>query len=245
MYALEANRYTAAWTDLGKKLTRPEAILVISAHWLTRGVWATAMQRPQTIHDFGGFPETLFSLQYPAPGSPQLAQRVKTLLAPETAVVLEENEWGIDHGAWSVLRYLYPAADVPVVQMSLNGSLDAQGHYDLARQLAPLRAENILILASGNVVHNLRRIHWQEDATPYAWALEFNDFFLQAMQSNQHQTLIDYESLGEVAHLAVPTPEHYWPALYPLALQQPGEKVTVITDGIEMSSISMLSFMIQ
>ena len=166
-----------------------------------------------------------------------MAQRVKTLLAPETEVVLEENEWGIDHGAWSVLRYLYPAADVPVVQMSLNGSLDAQGHYDLARQLAPLRAENILILASGNVVHNLRRIHWQEDATPYAWALEFNDFFLQAMQSNQHQTL--------VAHLAVPTPEHYWPALYPLALQQPGETVSVITDGIEMSSISMLSFMIQ
>jgi 4,5-DOPA dioxygenase extradiol len=245
MYALEANRYTAAWADLGKKLTRPEAILVISAHWLTRGVWATAMQRPQTIHDFGGFPETLFSLQYPAPGSPHLAQRIKTLLAPMTAVVLEENEWGIDHGAWSVLRYLYPDADVPVVQMSLNGSLDAQGHYDLARQLAPLRTENILILASGNVVHNLRTIHWQEDAEPYAWAREFNNFFVSEMCANHHETLIDWEKYGEAAHMSIPTAEHYWPALSTRALQEEDEYAKVYTDGIEMSSISMLGFSIQ
>ena len=245
MYALEPNRYTAAWSALGKALSRPEALLVISAHWLTRGVWATAMQKPQTIHDFGGFPEPLFALQYPTSGSPALAQRVQSLLAPMGAVVLEENEWGIDHGAWSVLRYLYPAADVPVVQMSLNGGFSAQGHYDLARHLTSLRSENILILASGNVVHNLRLINWQADATPHPWALEFNDFFLQAIQTNQHQVLIDWESLGEAARLAIPTPEHYWPALYPLAMQQPGETVSVITNGIEMSSISMLSFIIQ
>lgn len=243
MYAIEPNRYTAAWSALGKSLKRPDAILVISAHWVTRGVWVTAMSKPKTIHDFGGFPQALFDIQYPAPGSPALADRVQELF--NVPVVLEENEWGIDHGAWSVLKYLYPEADVPVVQLSLDGSMSASEHYELAKQLRPLRNENILILSSGNVVHNLRTIHWQEDAKPYPWAKEFNDFFISEIIANHHQTLIDWEEYGDAARMSIPTAEHYWPALYTLALQEEGERVQIYTDGIEMSSISMLGFSIQ
>ena len=243
MYAIEPNRYTASWGALGKSLKRPDAILVISAHWVTRGTWVTAMAKPNTIHDFGGFPQALFEIKYPAPGSPALADRVQELLT--VPVVLEENEWGIDHGAWSVLKYLYPDADVPVVQLSLDGSLSAREHYELAKQLSPLRDENILILSSGNVVHNLRTIHWQEGSEPYLWATKFNDFFVSEIRANRHDDLINWERYGEPAHLAIPTAEHYWPALYTLALQQEGEQATIYTDGIEMSSISMLGFSIQ
>ena len=158
---------------------------------------------------------------------------------------MEEIEWGIDHGAWSVLKYLYPDADVPVVQLSLDGSMSAREHYELAKQLRPLRDENILILASGNVVHNLRTIHWQDGAQPFPWATEFNDFFVSEMNANHHETLIDWELVGDAAHLSIPTPEHYWPALYMLALQSEGEHAKVLVDGIEMSSIGMLSFSIQ
>ena len=243
MYAIEPNRFTATWSALGKSLKRPDAILVISAHWVTRGTWVTAMAKPKTIHDFGGFPQALFDVQYPAPGSPALADRVQELLS--IPVVLEENEWGIDHGAWSVLKYLYPNADVPVVQLSLDGSMSARQHYDLAKQLRPLRDENILILSSGNVVHNLRTIYWQDGAQPYPWAQEFNEFFTSEIHANHHETLIEWEKYGEAAHLSIPTPEHYWPALYTLALQQEGEQAKVYTDGIEMSSIGMLGFSIQ
>ncbi len=242
MYALEPNRHTDAWAGLGRRLHKPDAILVISAHWLTRGVWLAAMQRPKTIHDFGGFPEALFQIQYPAPGSPALAQRVQSLL--KQAVVLEEHEWGIDHGAWSVLRYLYPNADVPVVQLSLDGSLSAEEHYALAKQLAPLRDENILILGSGNIVHNLRLIDWGADAAPLPWATEFNQFFMSQLLAHQHSHLLDWQGAGDAARLSIPTPEHYWPALYPLALQGSGEQVEIITNGIEMGSISMLSFLV-
>ncbi|WP_062311028.1 4,5-DOPA-extradiol-dioxygenase [Polynucleobacter sinensis] len=240
MYAIEPNRYTAAWSALGKSLKRPDAILVISAHWVTRGVWVTAMPKPKTIHDFGGFPQALFDIQYPAPGSPALADRVKELL--NVPVVLEENEWGIDHGAWSILKYMYPNADVPVVQLSLDGSLSAAEHYTLAKQLKPLRDENILILGSGNVVHNLRTIRWGDGSQPYPWAQEFNQFFVSEMKANHHETLIHWEKFGESAHLSIPTPEHYWPALYILALQEEGAQPNVLVDGMEMGSISMLSF---
>jgi 4,5-DOPA dioxygenase extradiol len=243
MYAIEPNRYTAAWAALGKSLQRPDAILVISAHWVTRGVWVTAMPKPKTIHDFGGFPQDLFDIKYPAPGCPALADRIQELL--DVPLVLEENEWGIDHGAWSVLKYMYPNADVPVVQLSLDGSMSAREHYELAKQLRPLRDENILILSSGNVVHNLRTIHWQDGAEPYPWAKEFNDFFVSEMCANHHDPLIDWQDFGEAARLSIPTPEHYWPALYILALQEKNEQVKIYTDGIEMSSISMLGFSIQ
>lgn len=243
MYAIEPNRFTAVWEKLGKSLKRPDAILVISAHWVTRGVWVTAMPKPKTIHDFGGFPEALFEIQYPAPGSPALAERVQELLS--VPVTLEENEWGLDHGAWSILKYLYPQADVPIVQFSLDGSMTAREHYELAKQLKPLRDENILILSSGNIVHNLRTIHWQEGAQAYPWAEQFNAFFVSEMLVKHHETLIDWELVGDAAHLSIPTPEHYWPALYTLALQAEDEQVKVLVDGIEMSSISMLSFLIQ
>ena len=243
MYALEPNRFTAAWAQLGKSLKRPDAVLVISAHWVTRGVWVTAMAKPKTIHDFGGFPQTLFDIQYPAPGSPALADRVKELL--NVPVVLEENEWGIDHGAWSVLKYMYPDADVPIVQLSLDGSMSAQEHYELAKLLRPLRDENILILSSGNVVHNLRTIDWHDNAEPAHWAKDFNAFFSSEMRANHHEPLINWQAYGDAAHLSIPTPEHYWPALYTLALQQDDEQAQIYIDGIEMSSISMLGFSIQ
>jgi 4,5-DOPA dioxygenase extradiol len=243
MYALQPNRFTAAWAALGKSLKRPDAILVISAHWVTRGTWVTAMTKPKTIHDFGGFPPALFEIQYPAPGSPALADRIEELL--NIPIVLEENEWGIDHGAWSVLKYLYPNADVPVVQLSLDGSKSARQHYELAKQLIPLRDENILILSSGNVVHNLRTMDWQTDAQPYPWAKQFNDFFISEILVGHHESLIEWEKYGDTAHLSVPTAEHYWPALYTLALQQEGEHANIFVDGIEMSSISMLGFSIQ
>jgi 4,5-DOPA dioxygenase extradiol len=242
MYALEPNRHTAAWASLGKRLQKPDAILVISAHWLTRGTWLTAMPQPKTIHDFSGFPKALLDIQYPAPGSPSLACRVRDLLGQ--AVVLEEHEWGIDHGAWSVLRYLYPRADVPIVQLSLDGSLSAEEHYALAKQLAPLRNENILILGSGNIVHNLRLIEWDADAVPLPWAIEFNQFFTSQILARQHPPVLDWQRAGNAARLSIPTPEHYWPALYPLALQREGEQLEIITNGIEMGSISMLSFLI-
>lgn len=216
---------------------------MISAHWVTRGVWVTAMPKPKTIHDFGGFPQALFDIQYPAPGSPALADRVKELL--NVPVVLEENEWGIDHGAWSVLKYMYPHADVPIVQLSLDGSMSARAHYELAKQLRPLRDENILILSSGNVVHNLRMIDWHDNAVPHIWAKEFNQFFISEMRADHHEPLIDWERYGDAAHLSIPTAEHYWPALYTLALQEDGEHAKVFVDGIEMSSISMLGFSIQ
>lgn len=242
MYALEPNRHTAAWAALGKRLQKPDAILVISAHWLTRGTWLTAMPQPKTIHDFSGFSEALLDIQYPAPGSPALAYRVRDLL--DQAVVLEEHEWGIDHGAWSVLRYLYPHADVPIVQLSLDGSLSAEEHYALAKQLAPLRDENILILGSGNIVHNLRLMDWDADAVPLPWAIEFNQFFISQIVAKQHPSILDWKRAGNAARLSIPTPEHYWPALYPLALQREGEQLEIITNGIEMGSISMLSFLI-
>ena len=243
MYAIEPNRYTATWAALGKSLPRPDAVLVISAHWVTRGVWLTAMPKPKTIHDFGGFPPELFEIQYPALGSPALADRVKELL--DIPVVLEEYEWGIDHGAWSVLKYLYPQADIPVVQLSLDGSLSASEHYAMAKKLRPLRDENILILSSGNVVHNLGTMHWEDDAQPYAWATEFNDFFVSEMHANHHDALIHWERFGEAAHSSIPTSEHYWPALYTLALQEEGEQAKVLINGIEMGSIGMLTFSIQ
>jgi 4,5-DOPA dioxygenase extradiol len=210
---------------------------------LTPGWHITADEKPKTIHDFGGFPQALFDVQYPAPGSPALADRVKELL--NVHVVLEENEWGIDHGAWSVLKYMYPHADVPIVQLSLDGSMSTRAHYELAKQLRPLRDENILILSSGNVVHNLRTIDWHDNAVPHAWAKDFNQFFISEMRADHHEPLIDWECYGDAAHLSIPTAEHYWPALYTLALQEDGEQAKVFVDGIEMSSISMLGFSIQ
>jgi len=243
MYAIEPNQYTQAWESLAKKIPRPKAIVMISAHWLTRGIWITAMEQPKTIHDFGGFPQALFDIEYPAPGSPGLAQHIKGLLNPQFAnVTLEESEWGIDHGSWSILKYMYPQADIPVIQMSIDASLTPEQHVTLGRKLQILRDENILIISSGNVVHNLQLIAWKNNTPTPAWAIQFNDFFKTHLLSNDLDPLIDWQSAGPDAHLAIPTPEHYLPALYTFGLKKPSESASIFTDGIEMSSISMLSF---
>jgi 4,5-DOPA dioxygenase extradiol len=242
MYAIEPNHFTHAWAEYAASIPRPKAVLMISAHWVTRQVWVTAMERPQTIHDFGGFPQALFEEIYPAPGAPDLAAQVKDLMLP-TSVILEDQEWGLDHGAWAILKYMYPKADVPVIQMSLDARLSMREHYQLAKRLSILREQGVLILGSGNVVHNLRTVDFSS-SHEYAWAQRFNEYFKKYLLANRHDPLIDALEIGEDARLSIPTPEHYWPALYILGLQRDGEHAKIITDGIDLASISMLSFAI-
>jgi 4,5-DOPA dioxygenase extradiol len=237
MLAIEPGPYTAAWAQLARELPRPRAILVISAHWYTQGLGVTAMGAPRTIHDFYGFPPALYALQYPAPGDPPLAARLATLLAPQPLVL--DQEWGLDHGTWAVLRYMYPAADIPVLQLSLDATREPQAHFALAQQLAPLRAEGILVLGSGNVVHNLRLMSRSQGAAAPAWASEFNAAVRSALVNNARQALIDYPALPG-AQLAVPTPEHYLPLLYALALQAHAEPISIPIDGLEYGAISMM-----
>ena len=239
MNTLERNQYTEAWRKLGANAPRPKAILAISAHWFTRGTAVTAMARPKTIHDFGGFPQALFEVQYPARGDPALAARVRDLLAP-TAVQLDES-WGLDHGTWSVLAHAYPDAGIPVVQLSMDGTKPARFHYELGRQLAPLREEGILIVGSGNVVHNLMLMRRGEGVPAFDWARRFNEMVRAALASGKHQALIDYERAGEDARLSVPTPEHYLPLLYIAALQAEGETMDFVVDGYEAGSLGMLT----
>lgn len=245
MYAIEPNRYTGAWRSLGASI-RPEAILCVSAHWQTRGTAVTAMSHPRTIHDFGGFPQALFEVQYPAPGSPALARRIQQLLAP-IAVHLDEDEtqgWGLDHGAWSVLKYAFPKADIPVVQLSIDATQPPEWHYALARRLTPLRGEGILITGSGNIVHNLRRLRWTENTPPYDWAQRFSDHVRNHLIAGNHAVLIDYLSAGEDARLSVPTPDHYLPLLYVIAQQQAGETAGFAVEGIEMGAIDMATVVV-
>jgi 4,5-DOPA dioxygenase extradiol len=239
MNALEQNRYTEVWRRLGEILPPPKAILAVSAHWMTRGTAVTAMDRPRTIHDFGGFPQELFEVEYPAPGSPALAVRVRELLAP-IDVQLDQS-WGLDHGTWSVLAQVYPDANVPVVQLSLDANQPPRYHYELGARIAPLRDEGVMIVGSGNVVHNLGRMQWAEDARPYDWATRFNEKVRAHLAAHEHQPLIDYALLDNDARLSVPTPEHYLPLLYILALQGQGETLSLPVDGIEYGSIGMLT----
>ena len=247
MNALESNRHTQAWRTLGATLPRPRAILAISAHWYIEGTAVTAMEKPPTIHDFFGFPQPLFDLQYPAPGDPALAARVRELLAPVEAKF--DTEWGLDHGTWSVLVHTYPHADIPIVQLAIDATKPAQWHYDLGARLAPLRDEGVLIIGSGDVVHNLRVIRWGDDAAPYDWATRFNDQARAWLAAGEHAPLIGYEvleaALGADAKLAIPTPEHYLPLLYVLGAQDAQDRVRFATDGIELGSISMLACVIE
>ncbi len=239
MNALEQSRYTDVWRQIGASMPKPKAILCVSAHWYGHGTAATAMSQPRTIHDFGGFPQELFEVQYPAPGSPELANRVRELLAP-VDVHLDQS-WGLDHGTWSVLVHVFPDADVPVVQLSIDAGKPAHWHYELAARLAPLRDEGVLIVGSGNVVHNLGRIQWAEDAMPYDWATRFNEKARTHLAAREHQPLIDYLSLDREARLSVPTPEHYLPLLYIIATQDKNDVVSLPVDGIELGSIGMLT----
>jgi 4,5-DOPA dioxygenase extradiol len=238
MNTLAHNRYTEAWRRIGESIPVPEAILCVSAHWYTEGTAVTAMSRPKTIHDFYGFPQELFDVQYPAPGKPELAERVRELLAPLR--VASDESWGLDHGTWSVLKHAYPKADVPVVQLSIDGTQPPQFHYDIARRLAPLRDEGVLVAGSGNVVHNLRLMR-RGGGEAFGWAIRFNDTVRAALASRDHRTLIDLEKLGEDARLSAPTPEHYLPLLYIAALQREDESMIFPVDGYDLGSISMLS----
>jgi 4,5-DOPA dioxygenase extradiol len=242
MNALEQNSYTAAWRELGRTLPRPKAILAVSAHWYILGTAVTAMRLPKTIHDFGGFPQALFDMRYPAPGDPALAERVQALLSP-LAVGLDQS-WGLDHGTWSVLVHVYPDADIPVLQLSIDASQPAEFHYQLGARLNALRDEGVLILGSGNVVHNLRAINWNAAAPGYDWAQRFDRQIREHLLRGEHQPLVAYESFGSDARLAIPTPEHFLPLLYIIGLQQPGEPVRFATDGIQNGSISMLSVVV-
>jgi 4,5-DOPA dioxygenase extradiol len=239
MNTLEQNAYTQTWRALGVSLTKPKAVLMISAHWYTRGTFVCSAARPETIHDFGNFPQALFDFQYPAPGSPELAQRVARLLQP--VQVEMDDRWGLDHGAWSVLAHVFPNADVPVVQLSIDATQAPQWHYDIAQRLAPLRDEGVLILGSGNVIHNLRIMNWREQHVAFDWAVRFNEAVKRNLQQPDHAALIQYERFGEDARLSIPTPEHYLPLLYVIALQTPQDTLRMLTDGIFGGSISMLS----
>lgn len=239
MNTLARNRYTEAWRKLGESVPRPKAILCVSAHWYTHGTGVTAMERPETIHDFYGFPQALFDVQYPAPGDPALAARVRDLLAP-VDVELDQT-WGLDHGTWSVLVHAFPDASVPVVQLSIDGMQPPRFHYELARRLAPLRGEGVLVIGSGNVVHNLRVLNRRDDAPAFDWAVRFNDRVREALARRDHDALIDYAAGGEEAALSVPTPEHYLPLLYVAALQAENESVSFPVDGIDKGSLGMLT----
>jgi 4,5-DOPA dioxygenase extradiol len=238
MNTLDHNQYTEAWRRIGESIPAPKAVLCVSAHWYTEGTAVTAMSRPKTIHDFYGFPQALFEVQYPAPGAPGLASRVRELLAP-VDVGLDES-WGLDHGTWSVLKHVYPNADIPVLQLSIDGTQPPRYHYETGRRLASLRDEGILIAGSGNVVHNLRMMK-RSGGQAYDWAQRFNERIREALAARDHDTLVDFEKLGQDARLSVPTPEHYLPLLYIAGLQDSDESMSFPVDGYDLGSISMLT----
>jgi len=245
MNAIEENQFVTGFRDIGKTIPKPNAILCVSAHWETRGTFVTAMEKPRTIHDFGGFPKELYEVQYPAPGSPELAREAK-LAVNKTAVGLDES-WGLDHGAWSVIKHLYPEADVPVIEMSLDYGQTPQYHYDLAQELAPLRKKGILIVGSGNMVHNLRMLAWDKlntDGFAFDWAIEASERMKQLILSNDHRQLINYRSQGRAFDLAIPTPEHYLPLLYALALKEENENLSLFNDKAVGGSLTMTSLKI-
>lgn len=242
MNAIEENEFVRGFRESVRTIPRPKAILCISAHWETKGTRVTAMPNPRTIHDFGGFPKALYEVNYPAPGSPELAEATKKIIT-KTEVILDDK-WGLDHGAWSVIKHMYPNADIPVVQMSLDYQQTPAYHYELARELDRLRSKGILIIGSGNMVHNLRMVAWDKmnvDDYGYDWALEASDKMKQFIQNGNHTSLINYRSNGRPFELAVPTPEHYLPLLYTLALQGKDEKVSLFNDKAMAGSLTMTS----
>jgi 4,5-DOPA dioxygenase extradiol len=240
MNAITRNGYTEAWAAIGREIPRPRAILSVSAHWYRPGCAVTAMERPTTIHDFGGFPRELHEYRYPAPGDPALARRVRDLLAP-LPVELDEK-WGLDHGTWAVLCHVFPRADIPVIELAMDATQGAPFHYELGKRLAPLRDDGVLIIGSGNVVHNLRL--WTRGAPsmpPFDWAVRFENLARARMVSGNVQPLVEYETLGRDALLSIPTPDHYLPLLYILALRRESDGVTFPVEGMDGGSVSMLT----
>lgn len=243
MNAIASNPYTEAWRRIGEKCPRPKAVLAVSAHWFVPEIAVTSTSAPRTIHDFRGFPPELYQMQYPAPGDPALAHRIWDLLIP-LEVDLDET-WGLDHGTWSVLRHVYPEADVPVVQLSIDATRPAAFHFELGKMLASLRNEGVLIIGSGNLVHNLRAYSWAgQPHAPYDWAVRFERTAKDMILAGDDYPLVDYETLGPDAALSIPTPEHYLPLLYVLGARQTGETVRFPIDGVDGGSISMLTVQI-
>jgi len=241
MNAIEENEFVQGFRTVSSEIETPKAIIVVSAHWESQGTRVTAMEHPPTIHDFGGFPKALYEVQYPAPGMPELAEEVKNM-ARSTDVHLDDK-WGLDHGAWTVIRHMYPNADIPVIQLSLDYYKTPQQHYELAQELAHLREKGILIVGSGNMVHNLRMVHWQKmnDTFGYDWANEANDKMKQFILDGNHQALINFSEQGKAFNLSIPTPEHYLPLLYALALQDKKDEISIFNDEPVGGSLTMTS----
>lgn len=240
MNAISQNAWTEGWTTIGRSIPKPEAILSVSAHWYIPAIAVTAMSRPRTIHDFGGFPRELFEVEYAAPGSPELAARVRGLLGD--AVVAEETHWGLDHGTWSVLCHVYPEAEIPVVQLSIDEIREPAWHYEIAKLLSPLRDEGVLVIGSGDIVHNLHTYAWgKHGVEPFDWAVRFEEQARKFILAGDHVPLVNYEALGRDAQLSIPTPDHYLPLLYVLALQRDGESVSFPVKGFDGGSVSMLT----
>jgi 4,5-DOPA dioxygenase extradiol len=240
MNAISRNVYADAWAAIGARLPRPRAVLSVSAHWFIPSTAVTAMAAPRTIHDFGGFPRELFEVQYPAPGHPELAGRVQELLAP--LAVSSDHDWGLDHGTWSVLRHVFPDADIPVLQLSIDETQPSGIHYEIGRSLRRLRAEGVLIMGSGNIVHNLHAYAWGgRPVEPYEWAVRFEERARRAMETGEHVELIAYSTWGREASLSVPTPEHFLPLLYVLGAGIEGEPISFPIQGVDGGSVSMLS----
>lgn len=244
MNAIEENEFVQGFRNVAKDIPKPNAILCISAHWETKGTLVTAMENPRTIHDFGGFPKELFEVQYPAAGSPDLAKETKSLIS--TTEVGLDDKWGLDHGAWSVIKHLYPEADVPVIQMSLDYRQSPQYHYELAQQINTLRHKGVLIIGSGNIVHNLRMVDWQrlDETYGFDWAIEANEQMKKFILDGNHQQLINFRAQGKTFDLAIPTAEHYLPLLYTLALQDKTDDLKLFNDKAVAGSLTMTSLKI-
>lgn len=242
MNGIEDNEFSRSWKKLGLEIQKPKAVLVISAHWLTSGTKITAMENPKTIHDFGGFPQELFDVEYPAKGNPELAKETSKIIK-STHIGLD-HDWGFDHGTWTIVRHMYPNADIPVLQLSIDYSKPAQYHYDLAKQLTSLRKKGVLIIGSGNMVHNLRMVAWDKLNEPeygFDWAIEMNTIFKEKISSGDFKSLIDYEKLSSAAKLAIPTPDHYYPLLYNIALQESKDTLSFFNDKPVGGSLTMTS----
>lgn len=242
MNGIEDNEFSQSWAKMGRDIPKPKAVLVISAHWLTRGTHITAMEEPKTIHDFGGFPQALFDVQYPAKGSAELAKTTADLIT-STHVGLD-HDWGLDHGTWTVVRHMYPDANIPVLQLSIDYGRPPQYHYELAKEIAALRKKGVLIIGSGNMVHSLRMIEWSKLNEPnygFDWAIEMNTIFKQRIENGDHKALIDYENLNKAAKLAIPTPDHYYPLLYTLGLQDNKDAISFFNDKLVGGSLNMTS----
>lgn len=245
MNAIEENEFTKGWINIGRTVPKPTAVLCISAHWETRGTYVTGMEKPKTIHDFGGFPEELYEVQYPAPGSPELAREMKSLVT-KAQLGLDEK-WGLDHGCWCVLKHLYPYADIKVIQISMDYYMSSRQHYELAKELQILRKKGVLIIGSGNMVHNLSMVAWNKlnDSYGFDWAIEANKKMKKYILNGDHEQLINYKSQGRAFDLAIPTPDHYLPLLYALALQDKDDKVTIFNDKPVGGSLTMTSIIIE